>query len=134
MAPTRTENTGIPPLKSGGKLCTTDSEKAQALNNQFQSVFNVEDPSNIPTKNASQYPTIGNLSIGTEGVAKQFANINPNKACGPDEIPARLLKIVALEISPAMQFLFQQSYDLGIMPDDWSKALVTSLYKKRTQE
>ena len=126
----RTENTGIPPLKSEGKLCTTDSDKAQALNNQFKSVFNIEDPSSIPSKSASQYPTIDNLTIGVEGVAKQFANLNPNKACGPDEIPAKLLKTVSLEIAPAMQFLFQQSYDLGIMPEDWSKALVTALYKK----
>jgi hypothetical protein len=70
------------------------------------------------------------LSIGLEGVAKQFNNINPAKASGPDEIPARLLKTVANEIAPVMQCLFQQSYDQGVLPDDWKNALVTALHKK----
>jgi hypothetical protein len=65
-----------------------------------------------------------------EGVAKQLGNINPNKACGPDELPARLLKIVSQEIAPAIRFLFQQSYDQGCVPEDWKKAIVTSIHKK----
>jgi hypothetical protein len=79
---------------------------------------------------AYQPTHINKLTIGVEGVAKQFANIKPNKAGGPDELPARLLKTVALELAPAMQFLFQQSYDTCTIPEDWSRALVTALYKK----
>ena len=107
----KTENINIPPLKLDGKLHATDPAKATALNSQFKSVFNVEDSSNIPNKGSSPYPDINHLEIGLEGVAKQFNNINPNKASGPDELPARLLKTVSSEIAPltctCMQFLFQ---------------------------
>ena len=126
----KTENINIPPLKLDGKLHATDPAKATALNSQFKSVFNVEDSSNIPNKGSSPYPDINHLVIGLEGVAKQFNNINPNKASGPDELPARLLKTVSSEIAPLMQFLFQQSYNQGCVPEDWNKAIVTAIHKK----
>ena len=100
------------------------------LNSQFKSVFNIEDSTNIPIKGSSSYPDINHLEIGLEGVYKQFNNINPNKACGPDELPAKLLKTVSSEIAPLMQFLFQQSYDQGCVPVDWNKAIVTAIHKK----
>ena len=125
----KTENINIPPLKLDGKMHATDSAKATALNSQFKSVFNVEDSSYIPNKGSSPYPDIDHLEIGLEGVAKQFNNINPNKASGPDELPARLLKTVSSEIAPLMQFLFQQSYNQGCVPEDWNKAIVTAIHK-----
>ena len=37
---TKTENLGVPTLKTSQKMCSTDYDKAEALNAQFQSVFN----------------------------------------------------------------------------------------------
>ena len=126
----KTENINIPPLKLDGKLHATDPAKATALNSQFKSEFNVEDSSNIPNKGSSPYPDINHLEIGLEGVAKQFNNIIPNKASGPDELPARHLKTVSSEIAPLMQFLFQQSYNQGCVPEDWNIAIVTAIHKQ----
>ena len=61
---------------------------------------------------------------------KQICNLNPNKACGPDNLSPRILKLLADDLSPAPTFLFQQSYDSGRLPDYWSKALITPVYKK----
>ena len=36
----------------------------------------------------------------------------------------------AEEISPFLTLLFQQSFEQGAIPDDWSKALVSAIYKK----
>ena len=126
----RTENLGIPTLRTATKLCTTDLDKAEALNAHFKSVFTQEQDSDIPDKGTFVYPSISNLTIGTEGVAKQLALLNPAKACGPDELPPRLLKTVAFEIAPALTFLFNQSYVTGTVPTEWKKALVTGIYKK----
>ena len=62
------------------------------------------------------FPDIGHLHIHRPGVAKQLSNLNPSKACGPDELPPKLLKLVADEIAPALGFLFQQSYNSGTVP------------------
>ena len=47
-----------------------------------------------------------------------------------DEIPARILKELAPSISSWLCFIFQQSYDTGLLPPDWSNALVSAVYKK----
>ena len=128
----RTENLGIPTLRSTTKLCTTDKDKAETLNEYFQSVFTQEADQNIPDNGNSPYHSTPNIVIhvGIPGVEKQLAALNPSKACGPDELPPKLLKSVAHEIAPALAFLFQQSYNTGIIPTQWKRAIVTSIYKK----
>lgn len=126
----RTENLGIPTLRTPSKLCATDKDKAQALNEQFQSVFNPCVSDNIPDKGVSPYPSIPDLIIHHEGVVKQLKQLNPSKASGPDEIPPRLLKTVAEELAPVLTFLFQQSIDNGEVPSQWRQALVTGIFKK----
>ena len=108
----RTENLGIPSLKVNDIVKTTDSDKANALNDYFKSVFTNEQ---LPT------PT------------KQLKALNPNKASGPDAIPAKVLKETANEIAPIIQHIFQQSYTSGQLPEAWTTAVVTAIYKKRQQ-
>ena len=65
-----------------------------------------------------------------DGIAKQLTKLNLSKACGPDELPPRLLKLVAEERAPALAFLYQQSTNTGEVPEDGRKAIVTPIYKK----
>ena len=91
----RQDNTGIAPLKAGGKLHPDSTSKAEILNTQFKSVFTQEDTSDIPHLFGPDYPTIANLVVMPEGVRKLLDNINPKKAAGPDQIPCRILKELA---------------------------------------
>ena len=125
----KTENLGIPSLKVNDMVKTTDSDKADALNDYFKSVFTKEQLP-IPTKGPSPFPSIQSLEIGLNGVTKQLQALNPNKASGPDEIPAKVLKETAIEISPIIHHIFQQSYTSGQLPEAWKTALVTAIYKK----
>ena len=126
----KTENLGIPTLRTQTKLCTTDEDKAQALNEQFQSVFSSSSSDNIPDKGPSNYPSISHIKIHEDGVTKQLLNLNPTKASGPDEVSPRLLKSVAVELAPALTILYQQSIDTGEVPVQWRQAIVTAIYKK----
>ena len=47
-----------------------------------------------------------------------------------DNIPSRILKLCAAEVSPFLQFIFTQSLNEGILPSDWLKANITPIYKK----
>ena len=128
----KTESLGIPSLKVNDMVKTTDSDKADALNDYFKSVFTKEQLP-IPTKGPSPFPSIQSLEIGLNGVTKQLQALNPNKASGPDEIPAKVLKETANEISPIIHHhIFQQSYTSGQLPEAWKTALVTAIYKKAT--
>ena len=123
------ENIGIPTLRVNDQPIINDRDKANALNNQFSSVF-TQEKHPIPQIAPSTYPNIPLLEIGIDGVIKQLENLNQNKATGPDELPARVLKETAKQIAPIITQIFQQSYNTGKLPNDWLQALVTSIHKK----
>ena len=49
------------------------------------------------------------ISISDNEVKKLLTKINPNKANGPDEIPARLINETAEELAPVFTTLFGAS-------------------------
>ena len=123
------ENIGIPTLRVNDQPIINDRDKANALNNQFSSGF-TQEKHPIPQIAPSTYPNIPLLEIGIDGVIKQLENLNQNKATGPDELPARVLKETANQIAPIIAQIFQQSYNTGKLPNDWLKALATPIHKK----
>ena len=98
--------------------------------NEFTSVFTREDTSNIPTLNGQPYPSIENLQIHQDGVTKLLKDLDPNKASGPDNIPCRLLKQLIQELSPVVTAICCQSLESGILPVDWTEAIISPIYKK----
>ncbi len=80
---------------------------------------------------ASPFPSMPDVQITVPGVQKLLEGINPNKACGPDQLPARVLKGAAEPLAPMMAMIFQQSLDTGTIPIDWLTANVTPIYKKQ---
>ena len=119
----RGDTVGIPTLKKDGKLESENNLKAEILNDQFKSVStqSVPDLSN---------PCMSDIKVSVEGVTKLLCDINPNKASGPDEIPARILNVAAEEITPALSVIFQRSLDSGEIPSPWLRANITPLFKK----
>ena len=73
---------------------------------------------------------MNNIKVNEKGVFKLLTQINENKATGPDDIPAKLLKIIAKEIAPVFTLLFQASLDQGVVPEDWKKAKIVPIFKK----
>ena len=61
---------------------------------------------------------------------KLLLKLNPNKACSPDGITPRLLKMVAEELTPAFTLLNRISYSTGTLPEDWKQANITPVFKK----
>ena len=126
----RAENLGIPTLRTQTKLCTTDKEKANTLNEMFFKVFTHERNTNVTDKGQSPFPEMPDLNINTAGVEKQLLSLNPTKAFRHDELRPRLLRAVVQELVPALTFLFNLSYTTGIVPIHWKQALVTGILKK----
>ena len=69
-------------------------------------------------------------TISTPGVIKLIKNVKPHKASVPDNIPIRLLIMVAEEIAPMLTTVFQTSLDTATVPSISKEALITPLYKK----
>ena len=68
--------------------------------------------------------------VTNEGVVKLLLKLNPNKASGPDLLPARVLKEMATEIGLFLTIIFQNSFDTWIVPKDWRTVNVTAIFNK----
>ena len=61
---------GITSLRENGILKTDTKEKANICNRQFQSAFTREDDSDPPSKGASQFSSMGDITVDPKGVTK----------------------------------------------------------------
>ena len=87
------DNVGAGPPKDDGKVYIDGKEEAKVLDSQVTSVFSIYkcDIPLIETQYANS--SVSNTDIiNTEGIIKLLNQSNPNKAIGPDNISARLLK------------------------------------------
>ena len=71
----------------------------------------------IPTSPSGQpYQPMEEITVKEHGVRKLLLKINPQKACGPDMISARILKDLAVELAPLLTAIYQKSFDCGEVP------------------
>ena len=121
---------GVAPLLQDGILQCDASAKANLLNDQFTSVFTRENASHLPDLGASPHPPVPAFIIENEGVRKLLANINHHSACGPDNLPAYLLKEAANELAPVLSLLFNATLNQVKIPLEWKEANVVPIFKK----
>ena len=123
----------IPPLLHNNDNVTVDTLKAETFNAYFSSVFTVDDGSDVPmlketlTFNSS---IIDSIRFTIEDVYDELINLKCDKACGPDLLPSRLLKLGAEFIAPSLAQLFQESLSTGKLPLDWTSANIVPVHKK----
>ena len=127
----RKDYSGVPPLNAHGKHAESSKEKANLLNEQFESVFtNTGTEAEHEHHSTSDYPCMENIEITENGVLKLLNSLKVHKAAGPDKITARVLKQLASVISPILTTIYKRSYETGEIPQDWRSADITPVYKK----
>ena len=109
---------------------TNAIDKADALSNQFQSIFTKEHCSNIPTLNGSPTKSMLPIQISTEGIVKLWKELKSQKAPGPDNITLTILRTCAEQVVPLLQQIFQKSLNTDELPLDWQKSNISSIFKK----
>ena len=63
-------------------------------------------------------------------IRKLLANINSNKAHGPDGIHGKLLKNCAVGLAYPISLLFKLTYNTGSIPEEWKLGHVVPIFKK----
>ena len=89
-----------------------------------------ENINEIPDVGENPTPGINPLIITVQGVLKQLGSLKPNKAGGPDKIPAWFLKEYSIEIAPVLTNIFRSSIESGVIPNKWKEANVCAIFKK----
>ena len=121
----------FPPLsRDDGTVAADALEKAEVFAEIFAKNSNI-DPGNLtpPTLPPTQH-SMPKIEFNTEKLKKILMNLNTKKATGPDGIPAIVLKMCAVELTPILRELFQYSLEKGIFPENWKSALIQPIPKK----
>ena len=116
-----------------GEVATKPAQKAELLNKYFCSVFLSATPDvNIdPTNNSLRTEMeISQIQVSVDDVTKHLIGLDTSKACGPDGIPARLLRECSQQIAPSLCGIFNQSLSSGQIPTEWKSADITPIHKK----
>ena len=74
------------------------------------------------------------INFCPENIKKLLGNINSNKACGPDEIHGKILKMCASSLALPLSCIFKLSYNSGIIPSEWKLAHVVPVHKKGSKD
>jgi len=110
---------------------STNTEKAEVLGDFFSSVFTVEkelNSSSIPFEPC--HSSIKQLIFDEQIILDKLNKINITKSPGPDGLHPRILYELRYELLEPLTILFQSSYQLRKLPDDWKIGHVTAVYKK----
>ena len=78
--------------------------------------------SDPPSKGASPFSSMGDITVDLKGIAKLLDGLNVLKASGPDGLNARVLKECSNEIFPILALIYNESLARGDVPDEWRQA------------
>jgi hypothetical protein len=70
------------------------------------------------------------IHINNKGVLNLLNNLNPHKACGPDNINRRVIKDLKDQVAPILTKIYATSIETGTIPKDWKHANVAPAFKK----
>jgi hypothetical protein len=117
-------------LQYGKDFSSYSVVKSNMFNNLFQSVFlqNNFDICNDSQNFSEDEFSLNEIVLTESKVRACLSALDPNKASGPDNIPARILKLTADQISPSICNLFNLSLKLGVMQTAWKEANVTPVF------
>ena len=111
----RQDSQGVSPLRSHGQQYSDAASKARILGEQFKSVFTRDNASTADRRlPGPHFPSISPISVEPYGVQKLLSSVNPRKASGPDDIPARVLQCLATDCSSLISYLQPILADCGI--------------------
>ncbi|XP_038106380.1 uncharacterized protein LOC119766072 [Culex quinquefasciatus] len=130
------KETGLPTsMVLDGDEATTTESICDLFRRQFCSVFNNETvadsqvaraASNVPLR-----PPIGpHPVISSESVRRACARLKSSNSCGPDGIPAVVLKKCCDALAEPLAQLFNTSLSTGVFPCFWKKSFVFPVHKK----
>jgi len=132
----QTEDQG-PLLNEVGALVMEDTKKAELLNAFFASVFTAkaapqESQSLEVRKKVWRKEDLPLLE--EDQVRDHLSELDSHRSMGPNDMHPRVLRELADVISEQHSVIFERLWRTGEVPEDWSKAIVTPIFKKGKKE
>ena len=74
------------------------------------------------------------IKTTADEVKEILQNLDITKATGADNVPARILKACSEELSTPLALLFNRSFSLGRVPEQWKPANITLVFKANERD
>jgi hypothetical protein len=112
-------------------LCTDGESIAQLLNKQFESVFSTEPHDDVmPTFLRRTSESLVSVQFDTATIQSYLDGLDPNKTMGGDMVNPFVLKQCSASLAKPLEIIFRASLEQSVIPNEWSQANVTPLFKK----
>ena len=126
-------DSAIPTLQQNNQAASSSIDKANLLNNFFSSCFNHQQPP-LTKSDLDKFPVDpdqcpDDLLCHEDDVVQLLSSLDINKASGPDNISARMLKATAHSIAPSVTKLFNICIRNGTLPSMWKCTNVVPIPK-----
>lgn len=107
-------------------------DKANSLNNYFQSVFTIDD-GNVPDVDICNTRHIEPLVVTESGVLNLLLKLDTKKGAGPDNLPNEFLRRYAEWVAKYLCILFNKSLSTCSLPQEWKIAKVAAVHKSGSE-
>ena len=130
-------DTTIPPLIGENEtIVNDDRSKAETFNSYFCAQTDISLTASHH-KYLSEYKKthpetphhIDTIAFTPSEILTVINGLDASKACGPDKLPTRLLKMMAIYIAEPLTKIFNKSLSTGEYPITWKRAQVKPVFK-----
>ena len=121
-------------LLDGDRTVSGDVDRANLLNVTFASKFTDPVVQDYPTTPAYDLDPLNDFVITEQSVRSALLALQGHKACGPDNISARIIKECSEQLSIPLVMLFRKSVSQGVFPSRWAEANIVPIHKKGSRK
>jgi len=127
----RTGHSDIPVIEHSGVTHITAQDKANVFCQAFAEKCHLPDADDPPPDvRQTTTSSIEDITFKPKDINKILKSLKPDKACGPDQIPTRVLKECSAELASPLCRLFHMCFSCGVFPNQWKMASVIPIHKR----
>ena len=119
-----------PTLEYEGVSYSGDYNRAVCFSKCFSRKFSDSKIDSLPLTPMLNVSTLCSFHVPPGKVERLLLELDRHKACGPDDLSARILRECAREIAVPLEILCRLSVEQGVFPSRWKQANVVPVHKK----
>ena len=121
-------------LLDGTSEVHDDVQRANLLNRAFASKFTDPNVHDYPTAPTYDLLPLTRFVMSEGRVRLALDTLQAHKACGPDNISARIIRECREQLVAPLVILFNMSVEQGKFPSRWAEANIVPVYKKGSKK
>ena len=124
----------LPVLIDGRREVSGDLDRANLLNRTFAAKFARGTSVRFPGAPVYDLPILDKLTVSETAIRSALRDLQVHKACGPDNVSARIIKECSEQLVRPLFILFNMSVSQGIFPTRWAEANIVPIFKKGSRK